>query len=231
VSFLTLARRTAALHRDKVLFVSVALLLLSQNAFGQGGLDGGIALQARSAGASAQATSTGGALPWMIGLVCLVLIGILVVTLWPNASDANPYQRQRKFARIDGLFLKISALMLGMDDSRRFLTHLRSNGEYEPTPPAQAEGLTLMSLSFGGCSIASPTGLTKGNVVLLHLHSLPDFPSQALTVAAKIVWTRPRTAGGEPYDVAGAKFLFPSDATGIESLRQYLNFLMDEPLT
>lgn len=231
MSFLTLHGLSTCRAVRRLLVAAQLFLVFPQVALAQAGLGQGFSLQARGGGSSGAGSLAGGALSWVVGVVCVALIGVLVVTLWPNESEENPYQRQRKFARIDGLFLKITGYVLGDEDSRSFLSSLRASGTYETPSALSAEGLTLMSLSFGGCSVASTAPLGKGNVILLRLNSLPDFPSRDLMLAAKIVWTKARTATGEPYDVCGAKFLFPSDGVGTESLRQYLNFLMDEPLS
>jgi Tfp pilus assembly protein PilZ len=233
VSFLTL-HSTRIAGRIAQLIVAVQTLLwrpaFAATQIAQNGLGEGFSLQARGGG-SGSGIAASGALPWIIGVVCIALIAVLVVTLWPNDSEGNPYQRQRKFARVDNLFLKISAVILPEEDSRRFISNLRATGTYEVPAPIAFENLTMMSVSFGGCSLASTPALSKGNVILLHLNSLPDFPSKDLTVAAKVVWVRSRADSGEPYDTCGAKFLFPSDHSSVELLRQYINFLMDEPLS
>lgn len=172
-----------------------------------------------------------GALPWVIALVCFVLLGFMLATLWPNEGADNPYQRQRKFARIDGLFLKVAGFVLDDDGSRIAAKDTRNFLRDATLLQTEFEPLTLLSLSFGGCSIASTGKLKKGSVVLLHLHTLPDFPAKALTVAAKVVWTRLEHKDHRGFEVAGAKFIFSSEGESTESLRQYLNYLMDEPVT
>ncbi len=231
MSFLTVGRRLGAANALRLIVAAQSFLTPTAIAIAQSGIEGGFSLQARGGGGQGGSGLAGGALPWVVGVVCIALIAILVATLWPNESEGNPYQRQRKFARVDGLFLKVAGWVLGEDESKRFLTSLRETGNYDTATQRPLDGLTLMSLSFGGCSLASTVPLAKGNVVLLRLHSLPDFPKREMLVAAKVVWARPRQATGEPYDICGAKFLFTDGANGPESLRQYLNFLMDEPLS
>ncbi|MCA2961448.1 MAG: PilZ domain-containing protein [Silvanigrellales bacterium] len=231
MSFLTLHWLSIFRAAHRLLIAAQLFLVCPNSALAQAGLGEGFSLQARGGGSPGAGTLAGGALSWVVGVVCVALIGVLVVTLWPNDSDENPYQRQRKFARVDGLFLKVTGYLLSDDESRIFLSSLRTSGAYATPSTLSAEGLTILSLSFGGCSIASSAAFGKGNIILLRLHSLPDFPSRDLMLAAKIVWIKARSSTGEPYDVCGAKFLFPSDRAGTESLRQYLNFLMDEPLS
>lgn len=231
MSFLTLHWPSKVCAARRLFIAAQVFLLCPLSALGQSGLEPGFSLQARGGSTAAGGSLAGGALSWVVGVVCVALIGVLVVTLWPNESDENPYQRQRKFARVDGLFLKVTGYVLGDEESKNFLSNLKAVGKYATPSTLSPEGLTLMSLSFGGCSLASSSSLGKGNIVLLRFGSLPDFPNRDLMLAAKIVWTKARSATGEPFDICGAKFLFPSDGQGTETLRQYLNFLMDEPLS
>ena len=188
-------------------------------------------LKARTGVVNSSFNLQAGAFPWVIGLLCLVLFGVMLATLWPNESENNPYQRQRKFARIDGLFFKIAGLLLDEEESRRALKHPANFMEELSRALPHFGQLSLTSLSYGGCSIASNIKLKKGSVVLLHLHSLPDFPVRNLTVAAKVVWSRIEKNAGAGIEVAGAKFIYFSDGETSESLRKYLNYLMDEPIT
>jgi hypothetical protein len=230
VSFLTPTCLVQTRSVRKVIIAAVAHLYFLSLAFAQPSVSEGLSLRAQSA-AGGTGEALGGLLPWIIGVVSITLIGILVVTLWPNESDSNPYQRQRKFARVDGLFLKIKAVVLGSAESQSFLQAVKATGNYPHCKDHTPEALTLLSLSFGGCSVASPRTLLKGEVILLDLQSLPDFPGPTATIAAKIMWTRPKSESGESYDMAGAKFLNPAKPVHLDALRQYLNFLMDEPLS
>ena len=229
--FLTLVRNsTSYRHAYTTLICAAVSFSIQLPAWAQ--MDtGSFEIKARTGVGNPSFNLESGALPWVIGLLCLVLFGIMLATLWPNESENNQYQRQRKFARIDGLFLKIAGLALDEEESRQALKHpaIFMEEQGRAFPPFGV--LTLTSLSFGGCSIAATTKLKKGSIVLLHLHSLPDYPARALTVAAKIVWSRVDQGAAVGMEVAGAKFIYFSDGETPESLRKYLNYLMDEPIT
>lgn len=203
-------------------------LVVAASAFSQG-VNESFELRLRSGQQTELDIGAFGFAPWVVALICLVLFGIMVATLWPNDSSSSPYQRQRKFSRIDQLFFKVTGYILDEDESKTFLKDVRESPvalEKRRTPPEQ---LTLLGLSHGGCSFLGDERLHKGMVVLLNLDTLPDFPSKHLVAAVKIVWVREEKTHGKKYCVAGGKFVYTSSQETSENLRQYLNYLMNEP--
>ena len=179
--------------------------------------------------------SSGSSIPTMliIALVSFVLILFLMATLWPREKSDSMHSRQRQFGRVDGLFFRIQAALLNDEDAGRYLSGQLSN-------PALLQGLlmmntqalTLVSLSVGGCALVSPAPLKKGSLLLIQLGSLPDFPQENLIVACKVVWSRRDKGKQGGIESSGCKFVFPEGAnTPDEPLKNYITFLMDEPVS
>lgn len=169
--------------------------------------------------------------PWVVAFVCFLLFAILIATLWPNETDVSPYERQRKFSRVDQLFFKVSGHVLSDDQSKKFV---KGEGRTEISVEAKkfpSESLTLLGLSSGGCSFLGDESLRRGKVVLLNLDTLPDFPSKELVAAVKIVWVREEKTHGRVYTVAGGKFIYSTGENTGENVKKYLSYLMDEPAT
>lgn len=227
MSFLTLVQNQSSSIRT----IITLILSLSLSSIARAAPGSSFELSARANLPNTSANLVSPAIPWLIGLICIVLFGVMLATLWPSDNENNLYKRQRKFARIDGLFFKIKGFVLGEEESRMFLRDPRLQANPKLALNETAEGLTLLSLSFGGCSIICGQKVKKGAVILLELNSLPDFPAKNLIVAAKVVWARSQRDHSNLYEVAGAKFISASAQESAESLRQYLNYLMDEPVT
>lgn len=172
-----------------------------------------------------------GLTPWVIALICFALFGIMLATLWPNDSESNPYQRQRKFSRVDQLFFKVTGFILDEEESKAVLKNTRSPAVAIEKRLSAPEQITLVGLSSGGCTFLGDERLKKGQVVVFKLDSLPDFPSKELLAAVKVVWLREEKTHGKRYFVAGGKFVYASRPETSENLRQYLNYLMNEPAT
>lgn len=207
----------------------ISMIFIETSTFSQS--SSGIEFKARVGSPGTMANVASPILPWVVGLVCLVLFGIMLATLWPNDSENNLYRRQRKFARVDGLFFKLRCQVCSEEHGKSLLKESRGKTELMVSPTATLSNLTLLSLSFGGCSLMGHEGLKKGSVILLHMHTLPDFPTRDLVVAAKVVWVRIQTHHNASHEVSGVKFFNATSKVSSESLRQYLNFLMDEPVT
>ncbi len=173
----------------------------------------------------------GNPLPWVVGAVALVLFGIILISLWPRRDDESLYQRQRKFARVDNLYFKIKAHLLADDESKRFLKDEESMRVPPPGLFKDQDELIVVGLSVGGCSLLAQHHLKKGMVIFLRLDSLPDFPAQNLLVGAKVIWTRTVKENNKISEIAGTKFVYVASPETTDSLKQYLNYLMDEPVT
>lgn len=178
--------------------------------------------------------TVGGSLPTLviIALVTFALVLFLMATLWPREKANSIHSRQRQFGRVDGLFFRVQAALLDSEESERYLSGQLSN-------PALLQGillmknqtLTLVSLSVGGCAFVSPMPLKKGAVLLMQLGSLPDFPKENLIIACRVVWSRHDKGKHGGIESAGGKFVFPQGAQPPEEpLKNYITFLMDEPV-
>ena len=205
-------------------------LVSAPQAFAQGAGDN-FELRMHTPQDAASGFASFGLTPWVIALICFALFGIMLATLWPNDSELNPYQRQRKFSRVDQLFFKVTGFLLDEEESKAVIRHARSPSTAVEKRTSSSEQLTLVGLSSGGCTFLGDERLKKGQVVVFRLDSLPDFPSKELLAAVKIVWLREEKNHGKKYLVAGGKFISTSRADSGENLRQYLNYLMNEPAT
>lgn len=206
-------------------FLLLYFFVVGAQAFALNGNDNlELSLHSTATDPSGPATFT----PWIVALIGFVLFGIILATLWPNDWSSNPYHRQRKFSRVDQLFLKVSGLLLSDLESRDFL----KRGQREMSSALKKhlpEQITLLALSPGGCTLLGDDRLKRGMVVLLNLDTLPDFPSSELVAAVKIIWVREEKTHGKKYWVAGGKFLPHQSGSTSENLRQYLRYLMNEP--
>ena len=170
---------------------------------------------------------------WIFGLSCLLVVAVFVATLWPRKNDSNLLQRQRKFARVDGLFLALMGRPLTELEVGHLLEMGAEKGLQWATEQVQKtetlSKLTLLSLSMGGASLASRNHVEKGHLLILKLSSLPDFPNSEQAAIVRVVWSHPNGDTGESFDICGAKFLYWDNTPAPDTLAQYLNFLMDEP--
>lgn len=214
-----------------VLFMAINnISLFFGVAFGKNSLPENLSLQAPTN----ETTTTGlsnPAVPWMLGAIIFALIVIMVVTLWPNEEESNPYQRQRRFARVGDLFYQFQIEFIKGQDARSFLRSTRETFVNDQNMVGKLGDATLMSLSFGGATIISHDPVEKGDAVILHCHTLPDFPAKFLRIPGKIVWTRRESDRGKRFDIAGVKFVAVTDKEAASQLKKYLSFLMDEPVT
>jgi PilZ domain len=182
--------------------------------------------------------------PVVTTLTALIFIGLILVIIWPNESKSNIYQRQRKYARIDGLFLKVTASVFNELESKLYLKQdkLQKQIHSELNTSGQKEALFIVSLSCGGLSLESNRKIEKGQIIRINLHELPDFPTSSFCIFAKIVWNKlePKENNLETW-LCGAKFIFLNSSdeeknlnTEIHSdsqkelqiLRQYINYMM-----
>lgn len=184
-------------------------------------------------GASGDASVSDPANMWIIAFLCLTLLVVVVATLWPNETKENPYQRQRKYARVDQIYFKVRAQILSNEEAASVLRETRTAQPASlPWKPEAALPMTVLSLGLSGCSFATPLSIPKGAVILFDLASLPDFPlSQETLVAGKVVWTRVQRQNLVSTEMVGTKFVAFGNVGAAEALKQYLNFLLDDPMT
>jgi hypothetical protein len=212
------------------------LILISWAVFcgdGFGSPLGNLELRASAPSSPERLNVASGFTTWLFALSCLLLVAVFVVSLWPRKSDSNLLQRQRKFLRIDGLFLGLQGRILTETEQ----SELDALDKSEALKWANAEILeseklhkvTLLSLSLGGVSLAMRPHVEKGDYLLLKLSALPDFPSSDCAAVVRVVWAHANGETGEPFDVCGAKLFVWDEANTSEALSQYVHFLMDEP--
>jgi hypothetical protein len=246
VSFLTLYKRVFC-----CLF-SMATLIFTPHVFSQVESKTSDALQLSTRGIDSQSNFFVSKLsnPILATLVALLFVGLILVIVWPNESQTNIYQRQRKYARIDGLFLKVSGYVLSVLESKMFLKESSQNAPVSFVSSRSPDALYVVSLSCGGLSLETPYRIEKGQVLRVNLHELPDFPSPHLCIYAKVVWSKKETKENESEVwLCGAKFLLMNAQSSelsvpptfvqklggkdqhfqdSEVLRQYINFMMDD---
>jgi Tfp pilus assembly protein PilZ len=91
--------------------------------------------------------------------------------------------------------------------------------------------LRLTSLSLGGCALKTEKQLEKGEILILRLHLLPDFPNKYESAAYRVAWTRPpKFPEKDARQVAGLQLLETLPNSERASLKKYLNYLLDEPI-
>lgn len=168
----------------------------------------------------------------IIAILSFILVLFLMTTLWPREKSNSMHSRQRQFGRVDGLFFRIQAALLDDEESERYLSgHLSNPALLQGILMMKSQALTLVSLSVGGCAFISQDAFKKGSVLLLQFGSLPDFPQENLLVACKIIWTRRDKGKQGGIENSGCKFVFPQGVTmPEETLKNYISFLMDEPV-
>lgn len=169
----------------------------------------------------------------VIALVSFILILFLMATLWPREKSDSFQYRQRQFGRVDGLFYKVQAAVLEADEAHKFLTgQLVGQHQLQALMLIRSQPMTLVSLSVGGCAFVSASPVKKGSVILLQLSSLPDFPATELPLGCRVVWTKLNKGSHGAMEAVGCKFVPPANAPfPEEQLKQYISFLMDEPVS
>jgi len=177
----------------------------------------------------------GGSFPTLIvvAIVSFILALFLMATLWPREKSDSMHSRQRRYGRVDGLFFKVQAAVLSLEDAERYLSDQSSSfALLQGVLMMNSQSMTLVSLSIGGCAFVSPTPLKKGSFLLLQLGSLPDFPQKNLIVGCRVIWSKKDKGTHGEIESAGCKFIFPQDSTVMEGpLKEYITFLMDEPVS
>lgn len=190
-------------------------------------------LQARTGMTSGN--SSGGSISTLaiIALVSFILVLFLMATLWPREKSDNMHFRQRQFGRVDGLFYRVQGALLDAEEAERYVLGQLTN-------PALLQGImllksipiTLVSLSAGGCGFASPSPIKKGSVLLLQLSTLPDFPEENLVIGCRVVWSKKNKGSHGSMESIGCKLFAPEGAQFPEdTLKRYITFLMDEPVS
>ncbi len=190
-------------------------------------------LQARTSLTSPGSGAGGVSTLAIISAVAFVLVLFLMATIWPQEKMNNVHFRQRQFGRVDGLFYRVQGALLDMEEADRYLSGQLNN-------PALLQGvlllkshpMTLVSLSIGGCAFVSPTPIKKGSTLLLQLSSLPDFPEENLIIGCRVIWSKQSKGSHGGMESVGCKFVFPEGHPfPEESLKRYIAYLMDEPVS
>jgi hypothetical protein len=246
VSFLTLNKRKI------YLLISAISMIYSPNIFSQVESKSSDALQFSTRAIEPQSSLFASKLsnPILATLVALIFIGLILVIVWPNESQSNIYQRQRKYARIDGLFLRVSGYVLSQVESKQFLKESAESTPRSFVSARSPDSLYVVSLSCGGLSLETPYKIEKGQILRVNLHELPDFPTHHLCVYAKVVWSKVETKDNQnEVWLCGAKFMLMNSEDNMlsvppdvkkkigshesqieesEILRKYINYMMDD---
>ncbi|MBM3382569.1 MAG: PilZ domain-containing protein [Betaproteobacteria bacterium] len=190
-------------------------------------------LQARTGITSGNASSGSISTITVIAIVSFILVLFFMATLWPREKNDNVQFRQRQFGRVDGIFYRVQGALLDAEEAERYLTgKLATNALLQGLLLLKNHPLTLVSLSVGGCGFVSPTPVKKGELILLQLGSLPDFPEENLIVGCRVVWSKKNKGSHGSMESIGCKFVFPDgSAVPEDSLKRYITYLMDEPVS
>jgi hypothetical protein len=169
----------------------------------------------------------------VIALVSFILILFLMATLWPREKSDSFQYRQRQFGRVDGLFYKVQAAILEVDEAQKLLTgQLQELHELQALLLIRSHPMTLVSLSVGGCAFVSSAAVKKGSIILIQLSSLPDFPPTDRPLACRVVWTKQNKGSHGAMEAIGCKFVTPENTPFPEDqLKRYITYLMDEPVS
>jgi hypothetical protein len=69
-------------------------------------------------------------------------------------------------------------------------------------------------------------------VLLLQLSTLPDFPETNLIIGCRVVWSKKNKGSHGAMESIGCKFVTPEGAQFPEdTLKRYITYLMDEPVS
>lgn len=163
-------------------------------------------------------------------IVILIISVVLVATFWP-ADEQERVKRQRRYARVDDLYFPIQAIVV----TKETLADMRAQSEdrqslerfFETYLPIE---IRVTSISLGGCAIKTERHLEKGQMMLLNLAQLPDFPTKNGLSSFKVTWVRePKHPDRDARVDIGLQIAETFHESTRDMLRKYLNYLLDDP--
>jgi hypothetical protein len=170
-------------------------------------------------------------IPFLVAFIVILIICILLIaTFWP-VNEHDPSRRQRKYARIDQLYFPVQGALV-TKESIEEIRSISNNSErveryFESFLPIE---FRVTSLSLGGCAIKAERALEKGQIILLNLGQLPDYPKRYGFVSFKVTWIRnPKNPNRDSLFDVGLQISDTFQEDTKDTLRKYLNYLLDDP--
>jgi hypothetical protein len=166
----------------------------------------------------------------ILGLVVLLVLIVVLASFWAS-DDEEKMKRQRSYARVDDLYFPMHGFVI----TKEILSDIR---KHALSPPALRSYLDtfitsefrITSLSLGGCAIKSERAVEKGELVLLKLSELPDYPVSSDPVVYRVAWVRdPRDPDRDPRFSAGLQTSESLSEHNLDPLKKYMSYLLDEP--
>jgi hypothetical protein len=167
----------------------------------------------------------------VIVTMVVLLVAIIVLASFWASDDEERLKRQRTYARVDDLYFPLHGIVLTRDnlnDIRQKSIQGVSLDQYLDTFITSEFRIT--SLSLGGCAIKTERALAKGELVLLKLSELPDYPAPDHAVVYKVAWVRdPKHPDHDPRYSAGLQAIETLSRHPSDPLKKYMSYLLDEP--
>lgn len=166
----------------------------------------------------------------IVGLV-VVLVGIIVLASFWASDDDERIKRQRAYARVDDLYFPLHGIVLTQENLR----DVRAQRDAGTPLKAYLETFIttefrVTSLSLGGCAIKTERALAKGELILLKLSELPDYPASEHAVVYRVAWVRdPQHPERDPRYSAGLQAFEHLSQNEADPLKKYMSYLLDEP--
>lgn len=164
-------------------------------------------------------------------LVIAIVIIIVAASFWAS-DDEERIKRQRNYARVDDLYFPLHAILITTEIFNEIRGHMRAS-------PAQLEqflntfistDIRMTSLSLGGCAIKSERPLEKGELLVLRMQELPDYPADQESAVYRVAWVRePKDPDKDARYSAGLQIVEMFGANKDEYLKKYMGYLLDEP--
>lgn len=166
----------------------------------------------------------------IITMVMLLVAIIVLASFWAS-DDEERLKRQRTYARVDDLYFPVHGIVVtkeNLNDIRQKIMQGISIHHYLDTFITCEFRIT--SLSLGGCAIKTERALAKGELVLLKLSELPDYPTADHAVVYKVAWVRePKHPDHDPRYSAGLQAMETLTKHQNDPLKKYMSYLLDEP--
>jgi hypothetical protein len=164
-------------------------------------------------------------------LVIAIVVIIVAASFWAS-DDEERNKRQRNYARVDDLYFPVHAIVITTELLNEIKSHLSSS-------PAQLEqfldtfittDIRMTSLSLGGCAVKSERPLEKGELLVLRMSELPDYPTDQESIVYRVAWVRePKNPDKDARYSAGLQVVEIFGSSKDEYLKKYMGYLLDEP--
>lgn len=182
-------------------------------------------------GSAPSSTPDALSVPVLVAFIVILIISVvLVATFWP-VDEQEKVKRQRRYARVDELYFPVQAVLVNKETIEE-LSSLSEDPQrieryFDTFLPIE---IRVTSISLGGCAIKTDRPLEKGQMILLNLAQLPDFPSKHSFASFKVTWVRgPKHPDRDARIDIGLQITDTFQENTRDTLRRYLNYLLDDP--